>query len=686
MELPAQFGKYRLLHRVGHGGMAELFLAKQTGLKGFEKVLAIKKILPHLTQDAEFVSMFVNEGKLAALLTHQHIVQIFDLDHVNGVYYIAMEYVMGKDLRTVAARARERGGQVPIDLALLICSQVASGLDYAHRRKDLDGRDLNIVHRDVSPQNILVSYEGEVKLVDFGIAKVAGLGQETKTGILKGKLAYMSPEQAMGRAIDRRSDVFALGIVLYEVLTGRRLFKGDSDLSTLEAVRTANVEPPTTFDATIPAELERVVMTALAREAGQRYQTSADFQAALEGVLSARGGTGTMQLSQFMASLFAEDQRKDHERLQSIHHEPARPAAPVRAASAPTPAPARRASSVPRPAPPRVVAPRRHPVRTAVLGAVLLFLLGSGTVLGMPRLLAWMRTQSPEVAGAGARIEGHLASVGLSRLLPPEPNEPRRSVAKPRPDPAPFSAAAPPVPVPSEDAAPVAQVVPAVAGPDAPPAELIPASAPSVPDPKGLGHRDDVKRLLREARDLYAKGRLNEVEEVLRTVIERAPDSPMAYHLLGTVYLERKDEERALSLFSEASHQFPDDAVLHYDLGFLYAQGGLNDLAREELTRALELEPQGRLAARARLYLQTGTVGRPTGPPLDHADGGPPGEFSGRRPPDHPPRERVVFGEAAPIDAPGPVDPAVDPAAAPPVISGNPAGAADDRSGGKDVP
>jgi serine/threonine protein kinase len=157
MDLPTQFGKYLLVHRVGSGGMAELFLARQAGLKGFEKVLAIKKILPHLTQDPEFVSMFVNEGKLAALLTHQHIVQIFDLGHVDGAYYLAMEYVMGKDLRTVAARARERGGRVPIDHALSIVSRVASGLDYAHRKKDLNGRDLNIVHRDVSPQNVLVS-------------------------------------------------------------------------------------------------------------------------------------------------------------------------------------------------------------------------------------------------------------------------------------------------------------------------------------------------------------------------------------------------------------------------------------------------------------------------------------------------------------------------------------------------
>jgi tetratricopeptide (TPR) repeat protein len=221
--------------------------------------------------------------------------------------------------------------------------------------------------------------------------------------------------------------------------------------------------------------------------------------------------------------------------------------------------------------------------------------------------------------------------------------------------------------------------------PDAPAAEVIPASTappPPVPDAKGSAQAEDVKRLLREARDLYAKGRLNEVEDVLRSVIERAPDSPIAYHLLGTVYLERKDEERALRLFSEASHQFPDDAVLHYDLGFLYAQGGLHDLARDELTRALELEPQGRLANRARLYLQTGTVGRPTGPPLDHADGGPPGESAGRRPPDHPPRERVVFGETAPIEP----HVATDPAAAPPAGAGDTTAAPTDRPGGREAP
>jgi tetratricopeptide (TPR) repeat protein len=178
---------------------------------------------------------------------------------------------------------------------------------------------------------------------------------------------------------------------------------------------------------------------------------------------------------------------------------------------------------------------------------------------------------------------------------------------------------------------------------------------------------------------------LNEVEDVLRAVIERAPNSPMAYHLLGTVYLERKDEERALRFLSEAAHKFPNDPVLHYDLGFLYAQGGLNALAREELTLALALQPEGGLARRARLYLQTGTVGRPSGPPIDHA-GGPPGEESRRRPLDQPPRERVVFGETAPLDTQGPTDPAPDPGAAPLPVAGATAGAPADGPGGKDAP
>jgi tetratricopeptide (TPR) repeat protein len=304
----------------------------------------------------------------------------------------------------------------------------------------------------------------------------------------------------------------------------------------------------------------------------------------------------------------------------------------------------------------------------------------------MPGLLAWMRDQPPEVARAGARIEAHLASVGLSRLLPAESNAPRRPAAPGRSEPAVPEAV---VPVAADESAPLAEAVPAVGAPDAAAAEAIPVSTtpPAIlPDAKRPGQSEDVKRLLREARDLYAQGRLNEVEDVLRAVIERAPESPMAYHLLGTVYLERKDEERALRHFSEAVHQFPDDAVLRYDLGFLYAQGGLNALAREELTRALALQPEGGLAARARLYLQTGTVGRPSGPPIDHTGGAPPGELSRRQSSDHPPRERVVFGGAAPIDTAGPTELAADSAAGPPALAGSGVAPTVDQSPGKDAP
>lgn len=653
MDLPTHFGKYLLIHQVGRGGMAELFLAKQSGLKGFEKILAIKKILPHLTQDAEFVSMFVNEGKLAALLTHQHIVQIFDLGHVDGAYYMAMEYVMGKDLRSLATKTRERGGRLSLGHVLSIVSQVASGLDYAHRKKDLNGHDLNIVHRDVSPQNILVSYEGEVKLVDFGIAKAAGLGQETQTGILKGKLAYMSPEQACGKPIDRRSDVFSLGIVLYELLTGRRLFKGDSDLSTLEQVRTAVIEPPTRFDAEIPAVLEAAVLKALAREADQRYQTAAEFQAALERIMAESGqGFSSLHLSQLMAATFEEDMRRDAERLQSAHQETVRlGASPARTAVASSPAVPRR-HDTPRPATrPARHAPdpsSGHPWRTAALGAGLVFLLGAATVVSAPSILQWARMQSGDVQRIGTQVEAKLTKLGLGHLRPPSSSpavQPGQILEMIEPSPAPevIPPQAEPLPMPVEESPVVSE-----------PPIAVPAVSPPSPPRAGPG-RGEVRELLRQAKALYAEGRLDAVEDVLRTVIERDPHSPLAFHLLGTVFLERKDEERAFEIFSQAVHQFPDNATLRYDLGFLYAQRGLGSLARDELSRALALQPNGGPAARARFLLREGTGRpgeapvrpRPPQPPVQPPDGAADAPDEGIDGPGDP-----VDAERATVDAP----------------------------------
>ncbi|HEY6065072.1 MAG TPA: protein kinase, partial [Thermoanaerobaculia bacterium] len=242
---PDRFGQYELLERIASGGMAELFRARRSGVEGFQKIVAIKKILPHIADNDEFITMFADEAKVAAQLNHPNIVHIYDLGKIeSGGYFIAMEYVEGTDLRTILRSGRELELPLPTSLAVYIASKVASALDYAHRRRDARGEELRIVHRDVSPQNILISYEGEIKLCDFGIAKADRKVSRTESGSLKGKLQYMSPEQAWGKPIDHRSDLFSLGAVLHEMLTGERLFRGDSDMTVLELVRKADVPPP----------------------------------------------------------------------------------------------------------------------------------------------------------------------------------------------------------------------------------------------------------------------------------------------------------------------------------------------------------------------------------------------------------------------------------------------------------
>ena len=232
----SDYGEYVLLERVAMGGMAEVFRAKRKGVEGFEKIVAVKRILPHLSNNADFVEMFIAEAKIVASLTHPNIAQIFDLGKIDASYYIAMEFVEGRDLRTILSRAGDRDTHLGIALAAIIAAKVGAALEYAHRHRDEQGKELQIVHRDVSPQNILVSSEGEVKLVDFGIARAATKASHTDSGSLRGKLLYMSPEQAWGKRLDRRSDIFSLGAVFYEVLTGHPLFSGNSEMSVLERV------------------------------------------------------------------------------------------------------------------------------------------------------------------------------------------------------------------------------------------------------------------------------------------------------------------------------------------------------------------------------------------------------------------------------------------------------------------
>ncbi|MCJ7594337.1 MAG: protein kinase, partial [Desulfobacterales bacterium] len=305
--LPIQFGKYLLLEKVAVGGMAELHRARITGTQGFEKLVAIKKLLFHLTDETDLVDAFINEAKLAALLQHQNIVHIFDFGCMEGSYFIAMEYLSGKDLRLIMDKAGEGGSPLALDHALYITSRICEGLEYAHKMKDFQGNPLNIIHRDISPQNILITYDGEVKIVDFGIAKAAGKNTKTKDGVIKGKVAYMSPEQASGKAIDKRSDIFSAGILLYEMLTGRQMFRGDA-MEVLALVQEANFEPPEDLGHALPARVLEILHRALARNPEDRYQSCGDMLSDLEEYIYQNAlRPTTRSLAQYMQALFHQD-------------------------------------------------------------------------------------------------------------------------------------------------------------------------------------------------------------------------------------------------------------------------------------------------------------------------------------------------------------------------------------------
>jgi serine/threonine-protein kinase len=257
--------------------------------------------------------MFVDEAKMVAGLAHPNIVQIFDLGRIDASYYIAMEYVHGRDLRTIMRRAREKGLRMPLDLSLRVVTQVCAALEYAHRKKDQRGQPMQIVHRDVSPQNILISFEGDVKLVDFGIAKAATKASSTDRGALRGKLLYMSPEQAWGRPIDRRSDVFSLGIVLYEMVTETKPFVGaGTEVSILELVRQCVITQAREINPRVPEALDRVIMKALAREPAERYQDAGEMQRGLERFLRDRPPVSARDLARFLELLFDRGEREEH--------------------------------------------------------------------------------------------------------------------------------------------------------------------------------------------------------------------------------------------------------------------------------------------------------------------------------------------------------------------------------------
>ncbi len=301
MEIVDQFGPYRIVRRIAIGGMAEIYLAKTAGLAGFERHLVLKVIHTKFATDPEFIDMLVREAKLVVRLSHVNVAQVFDLGKEEDRYYIAMEYVEGLDLYQFLKRLRSKKQPMPLAVAAYIVSEVAAALHYAHERKDENGVPLGIIHRDISPQNVLLSYEGDVKVIDFGIAKARAHAQTTGVGIIKGKFSYMSPEQARGEKLDHRSDIFAVGVLLYELLTNKMLYDSDSARDILRLAKHGRFLPPSTHRDDIPHDLERIVLKALARETDTRYQNGNEVREALtDWLVKHSPGFGRHKLERFV--------------------------------------------------------------------------------------------------------------------------------------------------------------------------------------------------------------------------------------------------------------------------------------------------------------------------------------------------------------------------------------------------
>jgi serine/threonine protein kinase len=306
--------KYRLIAELGHGGMADVFLAVAAGPAGFNKLVVIKQLRPSLVEDEEFLTMFLDEARLAARLNHPNVIHTYEVGQDEALPYLAMEYLDGQPLHRVLQKmGRDKGG-LPIEAHLRILCDSLVGLHYAHELADYDGTPLNVVHRDVTPQNIFITYEGAIKVVDFGIAKAMNQTVETRTGVIKGKIAYMSPEQARSEDIDRRSDIFAVGVMLWEAATGRRLWKGMSDVTVLQRlVSSVPLPSPRSVNPDVPERLERICLKALAFSPDERYVSAAELQTDLESFLDkAYGRVNGRDVGKLISERFSKEREVMH--------------------------------------------------------------------------------------------------------------------------------------------------------------------------------------------------------------------------------------------------------------------------------------------------------------------------------------------------------------------------------------
>jgi len=375
-------GRYRLVEEIGVGGMASVYLARMDGAGGFQKWVALKRVHPHLVEDEHFIRMFLDEARIAASISHPNVAQVFDLGSEGNTHWIAMEYLHGEPLRELMRYNADIGRPMRPELAARIVADAAEGLHAAHELRGKNGEPLNLVHRDVTPHNLFITYDGVVKVVDFGIAKVAGRLASTRAGTLKGKIAYMAPEQIRGRDIDRRADIFALGVVLWELTTNRRLFRTDSDLETLERVQRCIVPPPSSVlqHEEYPVELESIVMRCLRRDRDERYSSARDLSRALHQYLMVAGEFVTpAEIGAYVTKLFADriSQREEHLRRAAEFTETFSADLPatlgergsstntVTSGTQDTRVDVRRSAPVPRPTPAPRPAPRPRPTTAA---------------------------------------------------------------------------------------------------------------------------------------------------------------------------------------------------------------------------------------------------------------------------------------------------------------------------------
>lgn len=319
MQIAQQLGRYHVLDRIAYGGMAEIFRGKTFDHEGHEHLVAIKRLFRSLAEDDAFLQMLIDEARIASLLDHPNIARVYEFARCDDEYFMAMEYVHGKDLRALIDVSRTRGAPLAVEHLALIVSDALDGLHFAHERRDREDQPLNIVHRDVSPSNVLVSYQGEVKLCDFGIAKATLSRVQTRAGVIKGKIRYMSPEQTRGLPLDRRSDVFSMGAVFYELLTQRPAFDAESDMALIVKVREGRYEKPTRYNSKLPRPVLRALQRALARNPDGRYASAAEFADDLRAYLAvAHPGYTRQHLASLMAELFARDIAESERRLRDF--------------------------------------------------------------------------------------------------------------------------------------------------------------------------------------------------------------------------------------------------------------------------------------------------------------------------------------------------------------------------------